>query len=153
MVASGEGDCVCHCLFAGGGDGPPPVKKQRDNAIYVTGLALDVTESKLSELFGSIGVIKVCWLPGSVLTVTELCFAVNVLVFLQTDRRTHEPMINMYKNKSTMMFKVNDKFPHSCFPTSPSPPLPPQGEAMITYDDPHSAKAAIEWFNGEHMTK
>ena len=39
--------------------GPPVVKKQRDNAIYVTGLALDATESKLSELFGSIGVIKV----------------------------------------------------------------------------------------------
>ncbi len=48
-------------LGRGGGDGPPPVKRQRDNAIYVTGLALDVTEGKLSELFGSIGVIKVRW--------------------------------------------------------------------------------------------
>ena len=24
-----------------------------------------------------------------------------------------------------------------------------QGEAMISYDDPQAAKAAIEWFNGK----
>ena len=27
--------------------------------------------------------------------------------------------------------------------------LSSQGEAMITYEDPQAAKAAIDWFNGE----
>ena len=26
-----------------------------------------------------------------------------------------------------------------------------QGEAMVAYDDPPAAKAAIEWFNGMHV--
>ena len=46
---------------------------------------------------------------------------------LQNDRRNNRQMVNMYKNKMTGEFK---------------------GEAMITYDDPQAAKAAIEWFNG-----
>ena len=45
------------CFSATLGDNP--IKKTRENAVYVTGLASDVTEEKLSELFGSIGVIKV----------------------------------------------------------------------------------------------
>ena len=28
-----------------------------------------------------------------------------------------------------------------------------QGEAMITYEDPQAAKAAIDWFNGEFCNK
>ena len=43
----------------------PMEKKQRDDAVYVTGLPDDVNTDKLSELFGSIGVIKVRgWLCG-----------------------------------------------------------------------------------------
>ena len=34
-------------------------KRPRENAVYVTGLPMDVTDEKLAELFGSIGVIKV----------------------------------------------------------------------------------------------
>lgn len=37
----------------------PMEKRQRDDAVYVTGLPDDVNTDKLSELFGSIGVIKV----------------------------------------------------------------------------------------------
>ena len=37
-------------------------------------------------------------------------------------------MINFYNDKNTGKFK---------------------GEVMITYEDPPSAKAAIEWFDGE----
>jgi len=39
--------------------GGPMEKKQREDAVYVTGLPDDVTTEKLAELFGSIGVIKV----------------------------------------------------------------------------------------------
>ena len=46
-------------LPEGGGGGAPPVKKIRENAVYVTKLPQDVTMEQLSELFGSIGVIKV----------------------------------------------------------------------------------------------
>ena len=49
-------------------------------------------------------------------------------MLLQYDKRNNRQMVNMYKNKMTGDFK---------------------GEAMITYDDPQAAKAAIEWFNGQ----
>ena len=41
------------------GGGGAMEKKPRENAVYVTSLPMDVTEEKLAELFGSIGVIKV----------------------------------------------------------------------------------------------
>ena len=41
-------------------EGGGMTKKTRENAIYVTQLPQDVTPEKLAELFGSIGVIKVC---------------------------------------------------------------------------------------------
>ena len=44
------------------------------------------------------------------------------------NRRINEPMINFYNDKATGKFK---------------------GEVMITYEDPPSAKAAIDWFDGE----
>ena len=49
-------------------------KKIRENAIYITQLPPDVTTDKMAELFGSIGVIKVCvWnLNLTVLTVFSL---------------------------------------------------------------------------------
>ena len=34
-------------------------KRTRENAVYITQLPQDINEEKLSELFGSIGVIKV----------------------------------------------------------------------------------------------
>ncbi len=34
-------------------------KKRRENAVYISSLPDDVTEDKIGELFGSIGVIKV----------------------------------------------------------------------------------------------
>ena len=36
-------------------------KRTREDAVYITKLPQDVTMDKLAELFGSIGVIKVCW--------------------------------------------------------------------------------------------
>ena len=35
-------------------------KKVRDNAVYISLLPDDVTEAQIQEIFGSIGVIKVC---------------------------------------------------------------------------------------------
>ena len=34
-------------------------KRPRENAVYVTGLSMDVSDEELAGLFGSIGVIKV----------------------------------------------------------------------------------------------
>ena len=34
-------------------------KRTRENAVYITQLPQDITEEKLGELFGSIGIIKV----------------------------------------------------------------------------------------------
>lgn len=56
-------------------------KKIRENAVYISLLPDDVTEEKLGEVFGSIGVIK-------------------------TSRKTGGPSINLYNDKRTGAFKV-----------------------------------------------
>ena len=46
----------------------------------------------------------------------------------QTDKRQNKPKVWIYKDKAT------DE---------------PKGEATVTYDDPHTAGAAIKWFDGK----
>lgn len=45
----------------------------------------------------------------------------------QTNKKTGKPMINLYTDKDTGK---------------------PKGEATVSFDDPPSAKAAIDWFDG-----
>ena len=46
----------------------------------------------------------------------------------QTDKRTSKPKVWIYKDKNSGV---------------------PKGEATITFDDPETAKAAIDWFDGK----
>lgn len=46
----------------------------------------------------------------------------------QVNKKTGKPMINLYTDKATGRLK---------------------GEATVSFDDPPSAKAAIEWFDGQ----
>lgn len=46
----------------------------------------------------------------------------------QLNKKTGQPMINLYTDKATGKLK---------------------GEATVSFDDPPSAKAAIDWFDGE----
>lgn len=46
----------------------------------------------------------------------------------QKDKRTGRPKIWLYRDK------VTDE---------------PKGDATVTYDDPHAASAAVEWFNNK----
>ena len=57
-------------------------KKIRPNAVYITCLPDDVTEQKLIEVFGAIGVIK-------------------------TNKRTGGPSVTLYNDKRTDKFKVS----------------------------------------------
>lgn len=56
-------------------------KKIRPNAVYITCLPDDVTEEKLIEVFGAIGVIK-------------------------TNKKTGGPSVTLYNDKRTDKFKV-----------------------------------------------
>ena len=47
---------------------------------------------------------------------------------IKTDKKTREKKITLYRDKSTDM---------------------PKGDAIVTYEDPGSATAAISWFNGK----
>ena len=51
-----------------------------------------------------------------------------VFSIFQTDKRTGNPRIWIYKDKMTQM---------------------PKGEATVTYDDTNTADSAIQWFNGK----
>lgn len=48
---------------------------------------------------------------------------------LKVNKKTGQPMINIYSDKATGR---------------------PKGEATVSFDDPPSAKAAIDWFDGKH---
>lgn len=47
----------------------------------------------------------------------------------QVNKRTGQPMINLYIDKETGK---------------------PKGDATVSYDDPSTAKTAVEWFDGEY---
>ncbi|GAN02206.1 hypothetical protein MAM1_0018d01647 [Mucor ambiguus] len=76
-----------------------------EDTVYISNLPQEVTEEKLAEHFGSIGIIK-------------------------TDKKLRKPKIWIYVDKTTNL---------------------PKGDATLTYDDPPSADAAIEWFGGKEF--
>ncbi|KAI8339934.1 hypothetical protein BC941DRAFT_418949 [Chlamydoabsidia padenii] len=66
-------------------------------------------------------------LPSDV-TEEKLAAHFGSIGILKTDRKTRKPKIWIYYDKSTSL---------------------PKGDATLTYDDPPSADAAIEWFGGK----
>ncbi|GAB5591917.1 hypothetical protein Unana1_06817 [Umbelopsis nana] len=84
-------------------EGTEPGMEKSHDTIYITNLPDTVTEEKLAEVFGSIGIIKM-------------------------DRKTEKPKIWIYTDKATGK---------------------PKGDATITYDDPPTADAAIDWFGNK----
>ncbi|KAF5747416.1 transcription initiation factor TFIID subunit 15 isoform X2 [Tripterygium wilfordii] len=73
------------------------------------------------------GSIYVCNLPDGT-DETMLAEFFGTIGLLKKDKRTGRPKIWLYRDKET------DE---------------PKGDAMITYEDPHAALAAIEWFNNK----
>ncbi|XP_056139842.1 TATA-binding protein-associated factor 2N isoform X3 [Lampris incognitus] len=76
-----------------------------NNTIFVQGLGEEVTTQEVGDYFKQIGIIKV-------------------------NKKTGQPMINLYSDKATGRLK---------------------GEATVSFDDPPSAKAAIDWFDGKEF--
>ncbi|XP_041659397.1 TATA-binding protein-associated factor 2N isoform X2 [Cheilinus undulatus] len=76
-----------------------------NNTIFVQGLGEDATVQEVGDFFKQIGIIKV-------------------------NKKTGQPMINIYSDKVTGR---------------------PKGEATVSFDDPPSAKAAIDWFDGKEF--
>ncbi|XP_040211947.1 RNA-binding protein FUS isoform X5 [Rana temporaria] len=77
-----------------------------NNTIFVQGLGDSVTVEAVAEYFKQIGIIK-------------------------TNKKTGQPMINLYTDRETGKLK---------------------GEATVSFDDPPSAKAAIDWFDGKEFS-
>ncbi|KAM9812887.1 TATA-binding protein-associated factor 2N isoform 3-T3 [Syngnathus typhle] len=76
-----------------------------NNTIFVQGLGEEATVQEVGDFFKQIGIIKV-------------------------NKKTGQPMINLYSDKATGR---------------------PKGEATVSFDDPPSAKAAIDWFDGKEF--
>ncbi|XP_009944429.1 PREDICTED: RNA-binding protein EWS-like, partial [Leptosomus discolor] len=84
----------------------PPMDPDEDSdnsSVYVQGLNDNVTLEDLADFFKQCGVVKV-------------------------NKRTGQPMINLYIDKETGK---------------------PKGDATVSYDDPSTAKTAVEWFDGK----
>ncbi|OPJ78812.1 hypothetical protein AV530_012177 [Patagioenas fasciata monilis] len=77
-----------------------------NNTIFVQGLGENVTVESVADYFKQIGIIK-------------------------TNKKTGQPMINLYTDRETGKLK---------------------GEATVSFDDPPSAKAAIDWFDGKEFS-
>lgn len=65
-------------------------------------------------------ILFIKWANHFYLTCPTLC--------AQTDKKTNTPKVWIYKDKNTNL---------------------PKGEATVTFDDPDTAKAAIDWFDGK----
>ncbi|KAG5197957.1 hypothetical protein JEQ12_007647 [Ovis aries] len=76
------------------------------NTVFVQGLGEHVTTESVADYFKQIGIIN-------------------------TNKKTGQPMINLYTDKETGKLK---------------------GEAMVSFDDSPSAKAAIDWFDGKEFS-
>ncbi|NXS58500.1 EWS protein, partial [Brachypteracias leptosomus] len=85
--------------------GPPmdPDEDSDNSSVYVQGLGDNVTLEDLADFFKQCGVVRV-------------------------NKRTGQPMINLYIDKETGK---------------------PKGDATVSYDDPSTAKTAVEWFDGK----
>lgn len=70
---------------------------------------------------------------------------------VQTSRKTGGPSINLYTDKRTGVFKVTI-IATECIYHAIGDWFTLQGEAMVVYEDPEAAKAAINWFNGNCKT-
>ncbi|XP_031748305.1 RNA-binding protein FUS isoform X11 [Xenopus tropicalis] len=93
------------------GGGPPRHEMAEqdnsdNNTIFVQGLGENVTVESVADYFKQIGIIK-------------------------TNKKTGQPMINLYTDRETGKLK---------------------GEATVSFDDPPSAKAAIDWFDGKEFS-
>ncbi|KAF3829324.1 hypothetical protein GH733_003588 [Mirounga leonina] len=77
-----------------------------NTTIFVQGLGENVTVESVADYFKQIGIIK-------------------------TNKKTGQPMINLYTDRETGKLK---------------------GEATVSFDDPPSAKAAIDWFDGKEFS-
>lgn len=75
------------------------------------------------------GSIYVCNLPSGT-DEDMLSEFFGTIGLLKKDKRTGRPKIWLYRDKATME---------------------PKGDATVTYEDPHAALAAVEWFNNKEF--
>ncbi|XP_077303305.1 RNA-binding protein FUS isoform X8 [Lithobates pipiens] len=112
LTEAAEEDVVEEEAAWGPREGGPPRHEMGEqdnsdnNTIFVQGLGENVTVEAVAEYFKQIGIIK-------------------------TNKKTGQPMINLYTDRETGKLK---------------------GEATVSFDDPPSAKAAIDWFDGKEFS-
>lgn len=134
---------ICRlCVLAGRPEEPDD---SENSTIYITGLTENATIDDLAEFFKHCGVIRVrdgpslcdaVLLPGEspplfyTLIAKKLSMWQNSVDFLrsQMNKRLGQPAINIYTDKDTGK---------------------PKGDATLSYEEPPSAKAAVEWFDGK----
>lgn len=102
-----------------------------NNTIFVQGLGDNYTVDSVADFFKQIGIIKVQWLGKKCHCDAYMVRVLLSLIFscfcTQVNKKTGLPMINLYTDRETGKLK---------------------GEATVSFDDPPSAKAAIDWFDG-----
>lgn len=108
-----------------------------NNTIFVQGLGDDYTVETVADFFKQIGIIKVGSPEASSFIQLESLseswrggggyWSYSMWSLSKVNKKTGLPMINLYTDRETGKLK---------------------GEATVSFDDPPSAKAAIDWFDG-----
>ena len=68
---------------------------------------------------------------GENVTIESVADYFKQIGIIKTNKKTGQPMINLYTDRETGKLK---------------------GEATVSFDDPPSAKAAIDWFDGKEFS-
>lgn len=79
----------------------------------------------------SVDSVYISGLPSNV-TEKDIEDKFGSIGILKTDKKTREKKITLYRDKNTDV---------------------PKGDAIVTYEDPGSATAAISWFNGNNFSR
>lgn len=103
----------------------------QEDTIFISGMSPSLTEDDVRTHFGAIGIIKVLTSKHKWCT-TSFVKGDSDYFSLQTDKKTMRPKIWMYNDKNTGKSK---------------------GECTVTYDDAHTARSAIQWFDGMYLSK
>lgn len=101
-----------------------------NNTIFVQGLGDNYTVESVADFFKQIGIIKVKSerkVPLCSNCLSIVLVLISFYFLTQINKKTGLPMINLYTDRETGKLK---------------------GEATVSFDDPPSAKAAIDWFDG-----
>ena len=110
--------------------------------MFISGIPPHVTVEQIGEMFGSIGIIKVC----GILVSRRVSRVITPALFIELQYRIKSVVLKWCND----LPQIDKKLQSKKIWLYRTPSGESKGEATVTYDDPPTASAAIQWFNGKY---